>query len=96
MPRTVTTEAIDPARRRLLTKLSDKHAQRPPMADQPVKYQALTARGSREKEDQFEYMAGAQDLTRRRLPEEALARHDRNLRTWQGHEPRSFDGVDRS
>jgi C4-dicarboxylate-specific signal transduction histidine kinase len=72
MPRTVTTGAIDPARRRLLTKLSDKQSQRPPMADQPVKYQGLTARGSREKEGQFEYIGGAQDLTRRRLPEDAL------------------------
>jgi C4-dicarboxylate-specific signal transduction histidine kinase len=74
MPRTAATEAIDPARRLTLRKLSDKQAQRPPTVDQPVKHLGPTTRESRDKEGHFEYIGAVQDLARRRLPEEALSK----------------------
>jgi PAS domain S-box-containing protein len=43
------------------------------MPDQSVKYVHLTAHGTRDREGRLEYIGAAQDVTQRRLSEEALA-----------------------
>jgi PAS domain S-box-containing protein len=67
------------------------------MPDHSVKYLHLVAHGTRDENGQLEYIGAVQDVTERRLSEEALKRGPFGTRAHdQGHEPGSVDGVDRA
>ena len=67
------------------------------MPDHSIKYLHAVAHATRDQDGQLEYIAAVQDVTERRMSEEALGKAQIGTRTRrQSHEPRSVDCVDRA
>ena len=67
------------------------------MPDHSIKYLHAVAHATRDQDGQLEYIAAVQDVTARRLSEEALDKAQSAAHTCgQGHEPRSLDRVNRA